>query len=71
MTGERSHLVGDERYERGDDDGDPLHGGRRELEAQALAPPGGHQDQAVVAAHSGVDDLALVGAEPFQPKAPA
>ena len=56
-------LVFHQRDERADDDGDPIEGEGGELEAQALAGAGRHDDERIAAAEGVVHGLGLAGAK--------
>ena len=56
-------LVGHQRDQRADHDGELVRGEPGELVAEALAAAGGHDDQRVAAGERGLDGLALPGPE--------
>jgi hypothetical protein len=58
-----SHLIGHQRDQRRDDDGQTLQHQGRKLKAQALACACGHDADDVVAGHDVLDNLPLVRAK--------
>ena len=68
---ERGHLVVHERDERRNDNPQPRAHERRDLVAQRLPAPGGHEHQRVPAGEHLPDHRLLVAEEPVEPEDPA